>query len=214
MKPAILTIALCLACQVFVFAAEDVPPRVAERLRQLESKLSSVQTLKVNFVQEKHMAILEQKLVLKGRITLQQPDIMAWRVRSPIRYGMVIQGSTLRQWSEDTQAIQQFSLAGNPVFAAAIKQIQSWFSGSYLALTREFNVTMPSGAPLVLEFTPRAGSPTREVIRRIVMRFGEDERFLNRLEVTETGGDTMSIAFSDPSLNPALDKDEWDPRNE
>ena len=139
---------------------------------------------------------------------------MAWRVRSPIRYGMVIQGSTLRQWSEDTQAIQQFSLAGNPVFAAAIKQIQSWFSGNYLALTREFNVTMPSGAPLVLEFTPRAGSPTREVIRRIVMRFGEDERFLNRLEVTETGGDTMSIAFSDPSLNLTLDKDEWDPRNE
>ncbi|MEI8309936.1 MAG: outer membrane lipoprotein carrier protein LolA, partial [Verrucomicrobiota bacterium] len=108
MKPAILTIAFCFACQAFVSAEEEVPLRIAERLRQLESKLSSVQTLKVDFVQEKHMAILEQKLVLKGRITLQQPDKMAWRVRSPIRYGMVIQGATLRQWSEDTQAIQQF----------------------------------------------------------------------------------------------------------
>ena len=213
MKPAAIAVALCLTCQVFLSAAE-VAPEVAGRLRQLESKLSSVQTLKVDFVQEKHMAILEQKLVLKGRITLQQPDKMAWRLRSPIRYGMVIQGSTLRQWSEDTQAIQQFSLAGNPVFAAAIKQIQSWFSGSYLALTRDFNVAMPSGSPLVLEFTPRAGSPTREVIQRLVMRFGEDERFLSRLEVTETGGDTMSITFSDPSLNPALSKEEWDPRHD
>ena len=213
MKPAAFAVALCLACQVFLSAAE-VSPEVAERLRQLESKLSSVQTFKVDFVQEKHMAILEQKLVLKGRITLQQPDKMAWRVRSPIRYGMVIQGSTLRQWSEDTQAVQQLSLAGNPVFAAAVKQIQSWFSGSYLALTREFNVTLLAGSPLVLEFTPRAGSPTREVIQQIVMRFGEDERYLKRLEVTETGGDTMSITFSDHALNPALDKDEWDPRHE
>ena len=213
MKAAAYAVALILACQVFLSAAE-VAPDVAERLRQLESKLSSVQTFQVDFVQEKHMAILEQKLVLKGRITLQQPDKMAWRVRSPIRYGMVIQGSTLRQWSEDTQAIQQFSLGGNPVFAAAIKQIQSWFSGNYLALTHDFNVSMTSGSPLVLEFTPRTGSPTREVIKRIVMRFGEDERYLSRLEVTETGGDTMSIAFSNPNLNPALAREEWDPRHE
>lgn len=213
MKLAILTAALGLACQGFLCAA-DVSLQIAERLRELESKLSSVEALKVNFVQEKHMAILEQKLVLRGRITLQQPDKIAWRVRSPIRYGMVLQGATLRQWSEDTQAVQQFSLAGNPVFAAAVKQIQSWFSGSYLALTREFNVAMPCASPLVLEFTPRAGSPTREVIRRIVMRFGEDERFLSRLEVAETGGDTMSITFADPALNPALSKEEWDPRHE
>ena len=62
--------------------------------------------------------------------------------------------------------------------------------------------------------TPRTGSPTREVIKRIVMRFGEDERYLSRLEVTETGGDTMSIAFSNPNLNPALAREEWDPRHE
>jgi len=215
MKTAVFAFSLCLASQAFVFAAEpEVPARIAERLRQLESKLSSVRTLQVDFVQEKQMAILEQKLVLKGRISLQQPDKMAWRVRSPIRYGMVIQGSTLRQWSEDTRDIQQFSLAGNPVFAAAIKQIQNWFSGNYLALTRDFHVALPSESPLVIEFTPRAGSPAREVIQRIVMRFGADERFLRRLEVTETGGDTMGITFSDPAFNPALPAEEWDPRHE
>ncbi|MFA7344885.1 MAG: outer membrane lipoprotein carrier protein LolA [Terrimicrobiaceae bacterium] len=213
MKPAALTLALCLGFRAFA-VAEEVPARVAERLRQLESKLSTVQTLKVDFVQEKHLEILERKLVLKGRITLQKPDKIAWRVQSPIRYGLVIQGATLRQWSEDTQGIQQFSLAGNPVFSAAVKQLQSWFSGNYLVLAREFDVAVPSGSPLVLEFTPRAGSPSREVIRRIVMRFGEDERFLDRLEVAETGGDTMSITFSDPSLNPPLAKEEWDPRHE
>jgi len=215
MKPAVFALSLCLACHASVFAAEpEVPARIAERLRQLESQLSSVRTLQVDFVQEKQMAILEQKLVLKGRISLQQPDKMAWRVRSPIRYGMVIQGSTLRQCSEDTRDIQQFSLAGNPVFAAAIKQIQNWFSGNYLALTRDFHVALPSESPLVIEFTPRAGSPAREVIQRIVMRFGADERFLKRLEVTETGGDTMGITFSDPAFNPALTAEEWDPRHE
>jgi outer membrane lipoprotein-sorting protein len=210
---AALVIALCFVCQAFLSAAE-VEPGVAGRLRQLESKLSQVQTLKVDFVQEKQMAILEHKLVLKGRITLQQPDKIAWRVRSPIRYGLVIQGATLRQWSEDTQSVQQFSLAGNPVFAAAVKQIQSWFSGNYLVLARDFDVAILSESPLAIGFTPRSGSPAREVIQRIVMRFGEDERFLKRLEVVETGGDTMSLAFSDPVFNPALAKEEWDPRHE
>jgi outer membrane lipoprotein-sorting protein len=214
MKTASFAVAVCLAFQMVLSAAGNVPPEIADRLRQLESKLSTVRTLKVNFVQEKHMAILENKLVLKGRITLQQPDKMAWRVQSPIRYGMVIQGTTLRQWSEETKTIQEFSLAGNPVFAAAIKQIQNWFSGNYLALTREFNVAIQSGSPLVFEFTPRADSQTKEVIKRIVMRFGQDERVLHRLEVIETCGDTMNISFSDPTLNPVLSKNEWDPRNE
>jgi len=213
MKPSAVAVALCLACQAILSAAE-VDSGVAERLRQLESKLSQVQTLQVDFVQEKQMAILAQKLVLKGRITLQQPDKVAWRVRSPIRYGMVIQGASLRQWSEDTQSVQQFSLAGNPVFAAAVKQIQSWFSGNYLVLARDFNVAILAESPLVIGFTPRSGSPAREVIQRIVMRFGEDERFLKRLEVVETGGDAMGITFFNPVFNPALTREEWDPRHE
>ena len=212
-RPAVLVAVLCLGFHTFVSAAEVVPG-VAERLRQLESQLSRVQTLQVNFVQEKQRAILEQTLVLQGRITLQQPDKIAWRVRSPIRYGLVIQGATLRQWSEDTPSVQQFSLAGNPVFAAAVKQIQSWFSGNYLALAREFNVAVLAESPLVIGFTPHEGSPAREVIQRIVMRFGEDERFLKRLEVVEAGGDTMTITFSDPVFNPALAGEEWDPRHE
>jgi len=215
MKSSLLIAAICLGFGLLAAAAEsEIAPQVAERLRQLESKLSTVKTLKVDFVQEKQMAILEQKLVLKGRISLQQPDKIAWRVQSPIRYAMMIQGATLRQWSEDTQAVQQFSLGGNPVFSAAVKQIQSWFSGNYLALTREFKVSLLSESPLAFEFTPRAGSPAREMISRIVMRFGPDERFLKSLEVVESGGDTMRIAFSNTTLNPVLPKEEWNPRHE
>jgi outer membrane lipoprotein-sorting protein len=187
-----------------------VPPEIAKRLESLEAKLSSVETLKVDFVQEKELSILSQKLVLKGRITLRQPDKLAWRVRSPIRYTMVIDGATLRQWSDDTDDVQQVSLARNPAFGVAVKQIRSWFSGNYLALTSDFEVAIAREAPLALRFTPRAASPTRELIRRIVMRFGADERFLESLEVEETGGDTMRITFSDTVLNPALDKAEWD----
>lgn len=215
MKSALLIAAICLGFDLLGAAAEpEVAPLVAERLRQLESNLSTVNTLKVDFIQEKQMAILEQKLVLKGRISLQQPDKIAWRVQSPVRYAMVIQGTTLRQWSEDTQAVQQFSLGGNPVFSAAVKQIQSWFSGNYLALTREFNVTLLSASPLAFEFLPRAGSPAREMIARIVMRFGPDERFLKSLEVVESGGDTMRITFTETTLNPVLTKEEWNPRHE
>jgi outer membrane lipoprotein-sorting protein len=215
MKPALLAAAFCLVLGLPVFAAEpEVAPGVAERLAQLESRLSSVHTLKGNFVQEKQMAILENKLVLKGRITLRQPDSIAWRVQSPVRCAMVIQGKTLRQWSEDSDGVQQISLAGNPVFAAAVNQIQRWFSGNYLALTHEFNVTLLGESPLAFQFTPRADSSSRDMIHRIVMSFGSDERFLKSLEVVESDGDTMRIEFSDTILNPVLNKDEWDPRHE
>ena len=199
----------------FASGANPAPsPEVARCLKELDSKLASVQTLKVNFVEEKEMSILEQKLVLKGRITLQKPDKIAWRVQSPIRYAMVIDRATLRQWSDDTQAVQQFSLTGNPIFATAIKQIQSWFSGNYLVLTSDFDVVLAAKSPLVLQFTPHADSPARDMIVRIVMRFGSDERFLDSLEVDETGGDKMRIAFSSAQLNPPLGKAEWDVKSQ
>ena len=193
------------------FAAEpSLSPKVADRLKHLESKLSSVKTLKVDFVQEKEMAILEKKLVLKGRITLQQPDKVAWRVQSPLRYGICIDGATLRQWSEDTGSVQQISLAGNPIFTAAVKQIQSWFSGNYTGLSKEFSVAILQDSPLIVQFTPRAASPAREMIRRIVMSFGSDERFLKSMEVDEASGDKMRVAFANTILNPVLTKADWD----
>ena len=204
-------IAILLLFTVLSPAAEPVlSPKVADRLKQLETKLSSVRTLKVNFVQEKEMAILENKLILKGRITLQQPDKVAWRVHSPVRYGLCIDGPTLRQWSEDTGSVSQISLAGNPIFTAAVKQIQSWFSGNYTGLAKEFNIALLQDSPLIVQFTPRATSPTREMIRRIVMRFGSDERYLKSMEVDEAGGDKMRIAFSDTVVNPVLSKADWD----
>ncbi len=68
-----------------VFAAGEgaagVPPEVNEVLARLEERISGLRTLRADFVQEKHLAVLDEPLVLSGTLSMQKPDRFSWIVK-------------------------------------------------------------------------------------------------------------------------------------
>ena len=107
---------------------------MAAFLADLGKKVSNFSTLKTDFVQEKEMAMFKEKLVMKGRIYLRKPNKVAWHVDSPVRYSVLITDKVIRQWDEDTNKVQEISLAKNPIFQNVLNQLTVWFSGDYSSL--------------------------------------------------------------------------------
>jgi len=67
-------------------------------LRRLGENVSAFKSLKTNFVQEKDLAIFQNRIIMKGRIYLQKPNRMAWHVDEPVKYSVVITDKSIRQW--------------------------------------------------------------------------------------------------------------------
>jgi outer membrane lipoprotein-sorting protein len=174
-------------------------------LQGVGKKASNFKTLKTEFVQEKKMAMFKEKLVMKGRIFLEKPNRIAWHVDSPLRYSVLITDKMIRQWDEDTNKVQEISLAKNPVFQNVLGQLTVWFSGEYGSLLETNNVRIVKREPLVIEFIPRDNNLSKKVIKNITITFRPDQNYLQQLRIQEVSGDVTTINFLRTILNAPLD---------
>ncbi len=181
-------------------AADETTPEaaaVSELLGRLGKEVSAVQTIKTAFIQEKRLAVFQNTVVIKGRIYLQKPGRIAWHVDSPIRYSVVISDTSIRQWDEDTNRVQEISLARNPVFQNVLGQLRVWFSGDYGSLLRDYEAQVVQENPYVFRFSPKKENMAAKVIKNIRIEFREDRKYLSRIVITELSGDSTVITFTD-----------------
>jgi outer membrane lipoprotein-sorting protein len=192
--------------------AEESPEAATdleEILERLEDRVSGIQTLRADFVQQKYLAVLEEPLVLKGTISMQKPDLFSWVVREPLRYSMVIRGGAVHQWDEDTQRVERISLSKNPVFKMAIQQLRDWLSGAYKAMLGEYHVTVLGEEPVSLQFVPRDTALSQAVIDRVTVVFDRDDRYIRQIEILEKQGDRTVLTFVDALLNTTIAPSAW-----
>lgn len=209
----------CLLCIAVAGAASEqkeqpVKPsqHVEELLRKIGKKASEFNTLKTDFVQEKELALFEDKLVLKGRIYLQKPGKIAWHVDQPVRYSVLITEKLIRQWDAETNRVQEVSLAKNPVFQSVLGQLTVWFSGEYASLLKDYDVRIAGSKPVTVECFPKDKSITRKIIKNITLVFREDQTYLQQIRILEQNGDTTTINFLNTVLNAPLDSSNFEVR--
>jgi outer membrane lipoprotein-sorting protein len=181
------------------------PADMAAFLADLGRTVSNFTTLKTGFVQEKEMAMFKEKLVMKGRIYLEKPNKVAWHVDSPVRYSVLITDKVIRQWDEDTNKVQEISLARNPIFQNVLNQLTVWFSGNYGSLLAVNDIKQVQAEPLMLEFIPLEKNVARKVIKTITLTFREDRKYLKQMRIREVNGDVTTITFVNTLPNAPLD---------
>ena len=211
----VIAIVLFFVClQVVNVYADNSPQDIKTFLGNLEIKMSGTETISTDFIQEKELALFNQKIVLKGKIFIQKPGLLSWRVISPMRYSMVIKGSTISQWDEDTNQVQQVSLAKNPSFQVAIAQMQNWFCGTFKSMLDDYKITLTREHPIALEFIPLEKSATRNFIKRVMVIFQNDERYIKEVHIEEKDGDSTSLVFVNAQLNQPIDPSVWEVRKD
>ncbi|MDF7823384.1 outer membrane lipoprotein carrier protein LolA [Pontiellaceae bacterium B12227] len=181
-----------------------------ELLQRLEAEFSKIETVQTEFRQEKSLKIFKRVITMNGSITLENPDRMAWRIKSPIRYALVLNGDTAIQWDEDSNKIQKQKTSGDPVFEEIIGQIEKWFSGEFKSLLNDYELTVESAEPPVLRFVPKADSMVGKVINSVTISARADLAYVEKIVIEDRGGDTTSILFFNTVLNEPVPSDAWE----
>ena len=188
-----------------ILAAEEQQP-----LQALESALSDVKTVRTHFVQEKKMALFKKPMITKGSILLEMPDKLMWKVESPIKYVLLIDGQHAKQWDGETKKTVRIALADQPVFAAVTQQLRAWFAGNYRVLSKDYTIKKIEGEQLAFEFVPKPDLPQAKMLKRITVTFQKDKKYIQLFQIEETGGDLTKMMFEETAINAEIDKKEWD----
>lgn len=187
-------------------ASEDRPVL----LKDLEKSFSTIKTVQTRFRQEKELKIFSRTIVMEGRVVLENPDRLAWRIDTPIQYALVLNGEYALQWDEDSNKVQKMKTHGDPVFEEVIGQIEKWFSGEFASLLNDYDLTVKSEQPPVLEFVPKKDGMIGKVIGRVTITVRTDRRYVERIAIEDVGGDKTTITFHDTVLNTPVAAKEWE----
>lgn len=179
-------------------------------LREVEAALADVRSVRTQFVQEKRLALFKNPLITRGVILLEMPDKLLWRVETPIRYALLLDGRQAKQWDGETGKTQRIPLDGNPVFAAVTEQLRAWFGGRYTLLAHDYDIVRRSTKPAVFVFSPKEGTPPAKLLRTITVTFREDNRYIASIRIDETGGDVTTLTFDETTINTPIPPSEWD----
>jgi outer membrane lipoprotein carrier protein len=183
-------------------AAEN-KTEVFNRIRQAAS---NVQTLAGEFTQEKHLKMLENPSISKGRFFYKNPDCLRWEVYEPVSMGFIVNGDKGKRWQGQSKSIQPFDLKKEPVIQIISGQVFAWARADFKRLEAGYNITVQEENPVTLDLSPLSTSE-QKYIDHIRLTFSSTEDYVSMIEIHEGGGDYTRIKFIDMTVNKPIQED-------
>jgi len=205
----ILMLGLCLLLGSEVCATEP-DADVNGVLTELEKVFSKINTVQTEFIQTKKLKLFKHPVIIKGRLLLQVPDRLLWRVHEPIQYAFMLNGKEAFEWDEETGKTKKLPFADSPVVEQILIQIKSWFSGEFSQLKKSYDLKILGQTPLVIGFTPKATNKVKHAIREIRVNIRQDRRYIESMAIVEVNGDLTTTRFKNVLLNREIPAEAWE----
>ena len=159
------------------------------------------QTIKSDFVQEKNLSMLSEKIVSKGRFWFKKNNMVRMEYSEPFQYLMIINQNNV--YIKDGQKENKISTRSNKLFQQINKITLDCIQGSVLN-NPDYKINVFENNQLYLiELTPSAKA-LREFFKNINIFVSKKDYSVNKLELNEQSGDKTIINYINKELNPTL----------
>jgi outer membrane lipoprotein-sorting protein len=163
-------------------------------LQSLQKSMANVANISADFKQDKRLSLFSRTITLTGHLEIKFPHFFRWEVYSPVKTIITADGERVTIWDEETNQTNSTSVNDNPVVKNIWTQIDSWFMGRYSVLAKDYKIKVLKKEPLELVFKPRA-KPLSAAVDSITIFFRKDRKYLNKVILKETGGDSTVMKF-------------------
>lgn len=180
---------------------------IINNLSEFKKKFSEegkkVQSIRSSFVQEKNLAVLEEKIVSNGKFWFQREKKVRIEYQKPFRYLMIINGDQML--IRDDQKESKISTRSNKLFQQINRIIVDCVNGAIID-NKDFGSTIFQNEKLyLLEMTP-ASKSIKEFFQKIIVLVDKKDWTVVSIQLVEPGGDDTLIRFADKALNEKIDE--------
>jgi outer membrane lipoprotein carrier protein len=184
----------------------DYTSKKDEIFARIKQAASEVQTIAGEFTQEKHLEILKNAPISKGRFFYKNPDCLRWEVYEPTSMGFIVNGDKGKRWQGQSNSLKSFDLKKEPVFRIISDQVFAWARADFKRLEAGYDITVLEETPVILKLVPLSVTE-KKYLDYIKLIFSSTEDYVSSIEIHETGGDYTQINFIDMMINKPLKED-------
>ncbi len=166
-------------------------------LEKVRKSASEVQSFSCNFTQKKQLSLFPEPVIFNGNLKLVRPDRLRWAFVTPIPSVLIFNGNKGLRCTENQKPVH-FDLKTDPIMKIVSEQIWGWLNNDYKSLEKTYSIEKIGNS--ALRITPTDKS-TSEYIGSVTIMFGEKRYHPKKVVITEEGGDSTQIEFTDYQFN-------------
>jgi len=167
-------------------------------LQAIATAQQGTRTVSAEFVQVKHVTLLDEPLVSTGHFLFKRPDRIVLQVETPLAATVVIKGRDVHIPNLPERDRQAMAMA--PV-ATMFTQLGAIFTGSVQGLEDGFEVTArPDNTGIDVTLRPRQAAWQR-MYRSIELRFAGPDLTTQQIRLEDALGDHLEITMRNVQRN-------------
>ncbi len=189
---------------VFAFSQAKLSTEVQQDFRKEMIAFSQkIETLSSDFTQTKHLEMMEDATISKGKLYYKAPNILKWEYNSPYDYKILFKGNRLFIDDEGDKSVT--NLASNKIFEKIIDLISGSINGKLLDDEENFDISYyKNGNEISAILVPKDPS-LKEMFSEITLIFNENH-LVNQVKLKEDAGDYTEISFKNILVNKPIDE--------
>lgn len=169
--------------------------------KQFAAASGHINTIKSDFIQEKNMSLLAEKIISKGNFYFRKENAVRMEYTQPFRYLMILNGSAI--YIKDSQKENKISARSNKLFQQINKIIIDCVNGKALQ-GNDFAVNIfEGGADYLAELSP-VDKNLKTIFSHINIIIDKKDFSVSRIEMHEPSGDDTRIRFVNRQFNTPL----------
>lgn len=174
-----------------------------EVMETLTRTAASMQCMQCRFTQQKTMTMLAEPSISEGLMSYNAPDKMRWEYTSPYSFALVVDGKRIAKITDGNEEVLD-SKSGK-MYQGIVNIIMSSATGKNLFDKSMFDVDIQDvGDFWKAEMNPKKHNMKR-MFAKLTFYFSKESNIINKVEMTEAGGDVTMIQFSDIKINELCD---------
>lgn len=174
-----------------------------EIIAEINTAVSKVSSMECDFVQTKHMKMLNEDMVSKGLMKYQQSDKLRWEYKTPYSYVFILNGTNV--YLNKGSRSDVIDIKQNKMFRSIANIMMNSVVGKCLTDKNEFNVSVKEvGNEWVATLIPQK-KELKQMYSKIILHFSKSDSVIKMVEMHEKNGDNTVIKLVNVKINSKID---------
>lgn len=203
MKNKGLMVLLLFLIPLFAYTQEPMNASEVSAFRsRISTNIKDIRSIRADFVQTKHVRILNQPVSSSGQLYFENPGKLKWQYTKPYAYSVLFKDNRL--YINEKGKKEQINLQDNRNFDKLGRLLSGTMNGDIFQ-DRDFNIEyLKDGTVFIARFKPK-NAQFKAYIQSVELYFNGNETTVSRIKMTEPNDDYTLIQFSKKQLNISID---------
>jgi outer membrane lipoprotein-sorting protein len=159
-------------------------------------------SLESDFKQIKHLSMLTENSVSKGKFWFKKDNLLRWEYKEPVQYLIVLNSG--KAYIKDNGKVKKFDMNSNRIFKQVNELMLAAVKGDILE-SADYKITYFEGAGSFLAELMPLQKNMKEYVKNILIYFDKKDFSVSKFRMTELSGDYTEIEFSNKKTNVLLE---------